>query len=510
MSERLRLSDGEITDLLRRRSARPAPDALAATILESLASERSLRPVRIPSRSPRRPMVLLAAAALVVVGGVVAVGSGILRQPSVVPPAPAPSSGPVAVPSSEATSPRPSESAPPTAVPTPTATPITWTQASLKQDWPAPVRPEPAGGAGVVPMPPAYIDPSGDTGPDAVPYIDIRDVTANTDALGFSLMSKPPDVDPSKAWIAYGVVVDEDRDGVPDWRYGIDNLPAATAKDAHRAWRTDLHTGRTEFDPNPRTNGWGGRGDPLLQVGDTRFGTGYPAGAFGAGPRFRFYYTSDVAGGGELKSGARQDKPFYVWASAIVDGRVVATDYAPDTGWLVPPTDGTNPGGTYVVDPRLLGRQAPFHLSLNVPGGWIAAGPSIRPTTGEAGLDFLSADHPAEWACDASARAIKPPVGPTVDDLVTFLAHQPMLKISANTDVTLAGYRGKYLEYTTSFNENNNCQPAEWPFGRSAFHRVWILDVAGVRLVIDASAPKASDPVKAELTRIVESIAIGP
>ncbi len=33
--------------------------------------------------------------------------------------------------------------------------------------------------------------------------------------------------------------------------------------------------------------------------------------------------------------GLRADMPFYAWASVIVDGRVVATDYAPDVGWLV-------------------------------------------------------------------------------------------------------------------------------------------------------------------------------
>jgi hypothetical protein len=27
---------------------------------------------------------------------------------------------------------------------------------------------------------------------------------------------------------------------------------------------------------------------------------------------------------------------FYAWASVIKDGRVVATDYAPDVGWLDP------------------------------------------------------------------------------------------------------------------------------------------------------------------------------
>ncbi len=55
--------------------------------------------------------------------------------------------------------------------------------------------------------------------------------------------------------------------------------------------------------------------------------------------------------------------PFYTWASVIVNGRVVATDYAPDTGWLVA-TRGARPGGTF-----LLGDPFP-HLSMTVPEGW--------------------------------------------------------------------------------------------------------------------------------------------
>ena len=165
------------------------------------------------------------------------------------------------------------------------------------------------------------------------------------------------------------MVVDEDRDGVPDWRYGIDNLPgtAVAKEDHHRVWRTDLHAGRTDFNPNA----WPGR--EMDQVGDTSFGSRYPA--FGTSAGFRFYYTADTTTGGEIKLGAKQDKPFYVWASVIVDGRVVATDYAPDTGWLLP-SDGANAGGTDVV------HVAGLRLSMNVPSGW------------SGGLDFMTVDEP--------------------------------------------------------------------------------------------------------------------
>jgi len=95
MNESSWLSDREVTDMLRRRSARPAPDGLATAILESLASERARHPVRARGRSAKRPLMLLAAATLLLGGGALAAGSGALRLPSIPPPEPAPSLSPV-------------------------------------------------------------------------------------------------------------------------------------------------------------------------------------------------------------------------------------------------------------------------------------------------------------------------------------------------------------------------------------------------------------------------------
>ncbi len=99
MNESSRLSDREVTDMLRRRSARPAPDGLASAILESLASERARHPARTTGRSAKRPLMLLAAAALLLGGGALAAGSGALRLWSITPPGPAPSLGLVDFPS---------------------------------------------------------------------------------------------------------------------------------------------------------------------------------------------------------------------------------------------------------------------------------------------------------------------------------------------------------------------------------------------------------------------------
>jgi hypothetical protein len=140
--------------------------------------------------------------------------------------------------------------------------PLAWTPESLNEDWPAPVRPEPPRGGSVRPMPPTYRDATSDNESDAYPCVDIRWVMADTSEVLLKLVSKPPPwscpepqgcfgVDPTEQWIAYGVVTDEDRDGVPDWRYGIDNMPADAAEDwpPIRGWRTNHHTGQTEAGP---------------------------------------------------------------------------------------------------------------------------------------------------------------------------------------------------------------------------------------------------------------------
>jgi hypothetical protein len=418
--------------------------------------------------------------------------------------------------------PKTSDCAVPPGDPSEPTGPLAWTPASLTEDWPAPIRPEPAGGASVVPMPPTYIDPSGDTGSASLACVDIRDVTVDPYVVSLDLVSKlPPDVDPSKAWIAYGVVVDDDRDGVPDRRYGIDNLPRAAGDDEghHRAWGTDLHTGRTESDPQPRIDR-PYRGEDGGQVGDTFFGTSYPAGDSGDA-RFRFGRVSDTTGGSKTQ-GVKLDMPLYAWASVIVNGRVVATDYAPDAGWLLP-SPGAKPGGTYVIDGLVSRRAAaagvliPVRLSMSVPSGWTADYSYVHRDRNDesTGLEFMIIDHLAEWGCDASGDAIEAKIGPKVDDLVTFLASQQMLKISDNTDLTLDGYRGSYLEYTTAIRDDN-CHGYIWPLAthqdqsHHEYNQVWILDVDGVRLVIDAFAPKASEAVKAEFRQIVESIDIGP
>jgi hypothetical protein len=456
-----------------------------------------------------RSFTLLAAAALLLMGGALAAGSGILRLPTVVPSVPEPSVVAVASASPEALSPSPTVSAAPSATPAP----ITWTEASLKEDWPAPVREEPAGGAtalqirhrDVTPNAPSdeghdwesdqYRDPSDDAGSGAHPWADIRTVEyCGDDGLSIGRVSSPPaTADPGQLWIAYGVVVDTDRDGVPDWRYGVDNVPLdKTDSEADRWWRTDLHTGRTEYAVGDHiTLGDGEYKGPMF------YGPIYPGS--GSCMRFSAETPSDTVGNG-------LPQRFYAWASVIANGRVVATDYAPDVGWLERSPDAKplpKPGGPYVLQAM---EAFPLHLSMTLPGGWTEhGGPEL--TSGDTVVRFLAVGYPGD-----GCYTIEPTIGPGFDDLVSYLEALPYIDISEMRYDTLRGYRAAYLEYrpTREARDETTGEPFDClPIPVAAYNDAWILDVDGVRLLIAATYDSApAETVRSEVRQIVESIQI--
>jgi hypothetical protein len=391
----------------------------------------------------------------------------------------------------------------PTATPMPTehpsvgprpsgpAGPLAWSKASLKEDWPAPVRPEPAGGSSVLAMPLTHFDPTGDTGSDIDPWVDIRAVTGDTSTVHLKLVSnQPPVVNPTEQWIAYGVVIDDDRDGVPDWRYGIDNKPDASGEpldgpgeaspqNRTRVWRTHLHTGRTDD----------------VGLGDERWHGVWPDRSDAS---FIFGGAMDIAGKGTVEWGIELDMPFYTWASVIVNGRVVATDYAPNAGWLIA-TPGAKPGGTHLLEDPF-----PVRLSMTVPDGWTVEGPHLRDWREEdTGIELSIVDDPRDPCPDTTG----PPLGPSFDDLVTYVARLPMINISEKSEVTVDGYRGTYLEYTIT-DHDVECYGGPVPMGEHNY--VWIVDVDGARLVIAAFSTSASETGRPELSQIVESIQIEP
>lgn len=285
------------------------------------------------------------AATAIVLVGVLAVGvyfnqPGLFGRPASLASAnPSPSATP------ETTQPEPTPTVAPTSTPTatpapteppPTSTPtpalITWNSQSALGDWPAPLRVE-LPGSGVEAAERVnsqwrvYNDAEGDTTPDDISEVDLSGVHIGLGCVAgrpqlrcieLALLGQLEDPlpDPEVAWYGFGIVLDVDSDGVPDYRYGVDNFntglgpcngplggPCETMPG--RVWRADLHTGEVQVIAVPQA------------TDDTLFGE-FPTSDFPVA----VFHLKGLSG------------LFYGWSSLIADGRVVATDYAPNVGWL--------------------------------------------------------------------------------------------------------------------------------------------------------------------------------
>jgi hypothetical protein len=189
------------------------------------------------------------------------------------------------------------------------------------------------------------------------------------------------------------------------------------------------------------------------------------------------------------------------------------------------PSLGALDPGSYVVsaiDPNF---DASYAITVTVPDGYQAfQGWGIM---NDEGREWASASvvsrvyaDPCQWR----GTATDPPTGRSFPALVAALASQRGLDASTPTDVTLAGFAGKRMGRTVPAGISlADCDDGEFRFlldtsGEERFtpftgehQELWILDVDGVPLVIEAAWPLgASAQVQAELIQMVESITIDP
>jgi hypothetical protein len=195
-------------------------------------------------------------------------------------------------------------------------------------------------------------------------------------------------------------------------------------------------------------------------------------------------------------------------------------------------SDGILEAGTtyFINDSRVNG---PRWVVLTVPAtGW-EANDWIVGKTLPAGSDWyialstwtvgnLKAD-PCHW----KAGTLDPPVGPTVGDLAAALIKQAGPAKGTSTDVTLGGYRGKKIEFSTPADfDSTSCdegvysrweaasEPGDWGgwvYRGGQRNAVYIIDVDGKRVVIDTmSLPVASATDLAEFDQIIASIRFEP
>ena len=141
--------------------------------------------------------------------------------------------------------------------------------------------------------------------------------------------------------------------------------------------------------------------------------------------------------------------------------------------------------------------------------------PGVSAVSDDDGLvKFVIFDNVFADPCHPDQGLLSPLPGGSVDDLANALASQPSLVATTPTDVTVAGYHGKQLTLTAPTSVTTTCSFWQLPLGAQntmvpgQLDRVWILDINGQRLVIDApEVPSETAADKASVQAILDSIA---
>lgn len=189
-----------------------------------------------------------------------------------------------------------------------------------------------------------------------------------------------------------------------------------------------------------------------------------------------------------------------------------ATPQAIQNGPLAP--------GRYIVSSMAPLADVPIRFTFDVPDGWSGELGAVwltdkesRPPDG-ATLGFMPGGSLYSEPCGAPP----PPdieVGPAVDDFANALADHPLLDVTDPVDVTLDGYAGKYVDLQIP-SDISACPTSYFPWepgiyaqGPGQRWHLWILDVDGVRVVVqstDYAGTSAQD--RAELEAMVDSLQI--
>ena len=165
----------------------------------------------------------------------------------------------------------------------------------------------------------------------------------------------------------------------------------------------------------------------------------------------------------------------------------------------------------------------PFSFTLP-PYGWerfgtISLNKSAFGPQGAEGIIFWTS-FPDGRDHDPCATLLRPQVGPSAVDLAAAVSTAPgTMLVAGPSDVTIGGHPAKHVVLTVR--EDVGCHPGffftwEPPFRGGAMWdttevgdtiRIWIVDVEGTRLFIEAETHKdAGLGLKREIQRIVESI----
>jgi hypothetical protein len=187
----------------------------------------------------------------------------------------------------------------------------------------------------------------------------------------------------------------------------------------------------------------------------------------------------------------------------------------------------------------------PARLTVNLPGGWEGAGPNLylkRDPSGPVGLSIgaYSIQHvntfPCRWASDSFTDTAYPPTAAGLalalsafwgqdPNQVPFFSNATIAPVSSRPrPTTIGGHSAWYVEVlipsVLDFSQCDADQLVLWEsadgsvrygLGPGEIDRLWVVDVHGAPVVIDAALPLLASPSDtAELQAVIDSVVIGP
>jgi hypothetical protein len=195
---------------------------------------------------------------------------------------------------------------------------------------------------------------------------------------------------------------------------------------------------------------------------------------------------------------------------------------------VLPLHSGALEPGTYVVSTLDPDFDAKYRITMDVPDGY----EGFPDGSGVAKLGRIGQMAVGAWVigdvyadpCRWKTTLLDPPPASSVDALVAALADQKGLRVSTPTDITVDGFAGTSMERTVHTGTNladcdgGHFRPWLGTDGGERYldpgeHvRLWIIDVDGVPLVIDASLGEAGTSAqdRAAHIQIAESVRIDP
>ena len=180
--------------------------------------------------------------------------------------------------------------------------------------------------------------------------------------------------------------------------------------------------------------------------------------------------------------------------------------------------------GTYVVSTLDPDFDASHRITITVPDGYEGfEGFAVLSRGTQTGVSAWVVGNVYDDPCHRGGTPLDPTVVPPVDRLVVALTDQRGVRASTPIDIEIDGFAGVYLERTvptrTKLTDCDGHEFRTW-LGTDYSARyilpgqldlLWIVDVDGVPLVIDAAVRSAGRAqVRAELLQVVESIRIDP